>query len=140
MYTLNELKKQNQDVSDLIDVLEVLIKKKPLTTNPLVCELVSRFNEKVWMHLVFEDNTIYSELSKHHNPDISNIAKNFHTSAKQLKKHFSGYVKLWHHTSTDKGDHKAFTEQSEKIFSLIKDRIKFESEEIFPIVVQHYNS
>jgi hemerythrin-like domain-containing protein len=140
MYTLDELKKQNQDITDLIDVLEALIKQKTLATNPFVCELVSRFNEKVWMHLVFEDNTIYSELSKHHNPDISNIAKDFHASAKELKKHFSGYVKLWCHTSTDNGDHKAFTEQSEKIFGLIRDRIKFESEEMFPIVEQHYNS
>ena len=140
MYTLDELKKQNQDISDLIDVLEVLIKHEALSANPFVCELVSRFNEKVWMHLVFEDNTIYSELSRHHNPGISNIAKDFHASAKELKKHFSGYVKLWCHTSTKNGDHTAFTEKSEKIFKLIRDRIKFESEEIFPMVEQHYNS
>ena len=140
MYTLDELKKQNQDISDLIDVLEVLIEHEPLTNNSFVCELVSRFNEKVWMHLVFEENTIYSELSRHHNPDISNIANQFHTSAKQLKKHFSGYVKLWCHSATEKGDHKAFIELSAKIFNLIRDRIRVESEEIFPLVEQHYNS
>ena len=140
MYTLDELKKQNQDITDLIDILEALIKNPALTSNPFVCELVSRFNEKVWMHLVFEDNTIYSELSRHHNPDISKIAKSFHGSAKEIKKHFSGYVKLWCHASTNNGDHKAFTELSTKIFKLIRDRVKFESDEMFPILEKHYNS
>lgn len=140
MYTLDELKKQNQDISDLIDVLEALIKDKSLAANPFVCELVSKFNEKVWMHLVFEENTIYSELSRHHNPDISNIATSFHKSAKEIKKHFASYVKNWCHTITEQGDHQAFIEVSDKIFKLIRQRIKFELEEMFPIVEQHYDS
>ena len=92
MYTLNELKRQNQEISDLVDVLSVLMQHQNLRSNPFVCELVSSFNEKVWMHLVFEENTIYSELSKHHNPDISNIALTFHTTAKNIKKQFTSYV------------------------------------------------
>ena len=110
MYTLDELKKQNQEISDLIEVLETLIKQQSLTNNPYVCELVCRFNEKVWMHLVFEDNTIYSELSKHHNPDISGIAQEFHNSAKNTKKHFTRYLKSWSHTSNKQGSHQAFVD------------------------------
>jgi len=53
-----------------------------------VCELASRFNEKVWMHLVFEDNTIYSELAAYNNPDISTFAHDFHDNAKAIKKDF----------------------------------------------------
>lgn len=102
MYTLDELKKQNTEISDLIDILHLLVKDKALANNPFVCELVERFNEKVWMHLVFEENTIYSELAKHHNPDISNIAKTFHENAKEIKKHFTHYVKLWCHASKEK--------------------------------------
>lgn len=140
MYTLNELKRQNQEISDLIDVLSVLIEKQELRKNPFVCELVSSFNEKVWMHLVFEDNTIYSELAKHHNPDISNIANQFHDSARQVKKSFSNYVKLWCQTSTTEGNHEAFIDTSTKIFDLIRDRVRYESEEMFPLVEQHFDS
>ena len=140
MYTLAELKRQNQEISDLVDVLSVLIDNPHLRNNPFVCELVSSFNEKVWMHLVFEDNTIYSELAKHHNPDISNIASNFHESARQVKKSFTNYVKLWCQTSTDAGDHEAFIEQSTRIFELIRERVRYESEEIFPLIEQHFDS
>ena len=140
MYTLNELKRQNQEITDLIAVLSVLINHQTLRANPFVCELVSSFNEKVWMHLVFEDNTIYSELAKHHNPDISNIADKFHQSAREVKKEFSHYVKLWCKTSTSKGNHAAFIEQSQKIFNLISERVRYEQEEMFPLVEKHFDS
>ena len=85
MYTLDDLKKQNQEISDLIDALEVLVKDGSLISNPFVCELATRFNEKVWMHLVFEDKAIYSELCRHHNPDVVSIAKTFHDSSRKIK-------------------------------------------------------
>lgn len=140
MYTLEELKKQNRDISDLIDVLEVLTEHENLRHNPFACELVSRFNEKVWMHLVFEDNTIYSELAKHHNPDISRIANQFHASAREVKKHFSHYVKLWCQTTAGESSQAAFIAESNKVFKLIRQRVKFESEEIFPLVEKHFNA
>ena len=140
MYTLDELKRQNQEIADLIDVLSVLIGDKSLRKNPYVCELVSSFNEKVWMHLVFEENTIYSELARHHNPDISNIAHNFHESARQIRKSFSNYVKLWCQTSTEEGNHEAFIDQSIKIFDLIRERVRYESEEMFPLIEKHFDS
>lgn len=140
MYTLDELKKQNREISDLIDALSVLTEHENLRTNPFACELVSRFNEKVWMHLVFEDNTIYAELAKHHNPDISRIANQFHSSAREMKKHFARYVKLWCQTAPGNGSHAAFIAESNKIFALVRQRVKIESEEIFPLVEQHFNA
>lgn len=139
MYTLDELKKQNQEITDLIDVLSALIDHQNLRGNPYVCELVARFNEKVWMHMVFEDNTIYSELARHQNPDISNIAKNFHDSARVIKKDFSSYVKLWCKVSSKKeGNQQAFIDESNRIFDLIRQRIAFEQDEIFPLVEKNH--
>lgn len=134
MYNLSELKKQNQEIGELIEVLIVLMQHNQLITNPFVCDLVSRFNEKVWMHLVFEDNSLYSELAKHHNPDISEIAQQFHESAKDIKKDFSGYVKLWCKTSGADHHQQAFCEQSSGMLEKIKQRITFENEQMFPLV------
>ena len=140
MYTLSELKKQNQEINDLIDVLRVLVKEDSLINNPFVCDLVSRFNEKVWMHLVFEDNSIYSELAKNHNPDISEIANSFHESAREIRKEFTGYVKLWCKSSTTEQQRKAFCEQSTNILDKIQQRIIYETEKMFPLVEQHFDS
>ncbi len=134
MYSLSELKKQNQEINDLIEVISVLIENKKLICNPFVCDLVSRFNEKVWMHLVFEDNTIYSELAKHHNPDISEIAQRFHDSAKEVKKEFSAYVKLWCKASGADHHHQAFCSSSPEMLKKIKHRIDYENDKIFPLI------
>jgi len=134
MYSLSELKKQNQEITDLIEVLRVLISDEKLVKNPFVCDLVSRFNEKVWMHLVFEDNALYSELAKHHNPDISEIAQSFHDSAKEIKKEFSCYVKLWCKTSGADHHQQAFCGNSLEMLSKIQQRIEFETNKIFPLV------
>jgi len=126
MYTLDELKKQNMEISDLINILQILTKEKSLINNPFVCELVERFNEKVWMHLVFEDNSLYSELAKHHNPDISKLAESFHTTTKAVRKEFSDYVKLWCKASGADHHQQAFCEQTPEILNKVRQRIKFE--------------
>lgn len=138
MYTLSELKKQNQEISDLIEVLSALVKDGKLMNNPFVCDLVSRFNEKVWMHLVFEDNSLYTELAKHHNPDISEIANQFHDSAKAIKKEFSAYMKLWCKVSGADHHQQAFCDQTTGMLEKVKDRIKFETEQMFPLVEAHF--
>jgi len=134
MYTLAELKRQNQEISDLVEVLSALLKEKHLMCNPLVCELVSRFNEKVWMHLVFEDDSIYAELCKHHNPDISSLAKQFHDASRAIKKDFSNYMKLWCKVSGTHHDQQAFCDQTAKMLEMIKQRIQFETDNLFPLV------
>jgi len=137
MYTLSELKKQNQEINDLIEVLSVLIKDGKLMSNPFVCDLVTRFNEKVWMHLVFEDNALYSELARHHNPDISEIANRFHESAREIKKEFSSYMKLWCKTSGADHHQQAFCEQTPEMLEKVKQRVSFETEQMFPLVEAH---
>lgn len=139
MYTLDELKKQNTEITELIEVLSALIDHQNLRGNPYVCDLVTTFNEKVWMHLVFEDNTIYSELARHHNPDISNLAKSYHESAREIKRDFSSYVKLWCKTNNDQSSKDEFAKQSARIFQLIRERVRFELEEMFPIIEKHYD-
>ncbi len=133
MYTLSELKKQNQEISDLIEVISTLIKEQKLMSNPFVCDLVTRFNEKVWMHLVFEENSIYSELAKHHNPKISELANEFHQSTKEIRKEFSAYMKQWCKASGADHHQQAFCEQTELMLTKIRDRISFENEHMFPL-------
>ncbi len=138
MYSLSELKKQNQEINDLIEVISTLIKEKKLMTNPFVCDLVTRFNEKVWMHLVFEENSIYVELAKHHNPKISEIASEFHESAREIRKDFSAYMKHWCKVSGSDHHQQAFCEETAQMLNKIKARIDYESEKMFPLVETQY--
>ena len=134
MYTLDELKNQNQEISQLCDVLSVLIEQSSLHNNPFVNELMKRFKEKVWVHLVFEDNTIYAALLHTGDDKTSNVAKAFHDSAKEIKHRFSGFVRHWCSMPESNQERESLKKESSEIFRLIRDRISYENEQIFPLV------
>ena len=136
-YSLDELRKQNEDIAELCDVLSVLIAAKSLHNNSYVCELMSRFREKVWMHLVFEDNTVYAELARHHDPSVSETARNFHDSTKEIRKCFSHYVKHWCKPAIGDSEHDARCEDSTRLFKLIRERIEYENRHMFPLIEEH---
>ena len=139
MYTLEELHEQNRDISLIMDMLEVVIEHKNLRGNPYNCELIKKFREKVWMHLVFEDNTIYAELSRHPNTEVADAAKKFHDSARLIKKRFSKYIKGYCNSDVSDEEHSASVIESREIFALIRDRISYEEEYMFPLVEKHHN-
>jgi len=136
MYSLDELKEQNKEISQLCDVLSVLMEQQSLHNNPFVCELMTRFKEKVWVHLVFEDNTIYAALLHTGDEKISNTAKAFHDSAKEIKHRFSGFVRHWCSMPGSDSEHDMLSNESREIFALIRERITYEEEKIFPLVKQ----
>ena len=137
MYSLDELRQQNKDISELCNVLSVLIEHTELHSNPYLCDLMQRFKEKVWMHLVFEDNTVYAALLRHSDGSVNKTAKAFHDSAREIKHRFSGYVKHWCKSATSNAEHKALQEESRDIFQLIMERVQYENEYMFPLVEKH---
>lgn len=134
MYSPDELKQQNEDIAALCRVLSVLVEEKTLHDNPYVCELMARFKEKVWIHLVFEDNTVYAQLARHDNSDISETAREFHDSAREIRKRFSAYVKHWCKPAVSDREHEALISESREIFRLIRERIEYENSHMFPLI------
>lgn len=136
MYSVDELRQQNQDICELCDVLSVLMEQKSLHSNRYVCELMSRFKEKVWMHLVFEDNALYAELARHEDKAVSETARNFHDNARAIKKRFSSYVRRWCKQAVDDAEHEDLVRESREIFRLIKERVDYENRHMFPLLEQ----
>jgi hemerythrin-like domain-containing protein len=134
MYSVEELKQQNQDICDLCDVLSVLMEQKSLHDNPYVCDLMARFREKVWMHLVFEDNTLYAQLARHQDQAVSETARSFHDNAREIKQHFSSYVRRWCQPALSDAEHQVLVEQSREIFRLIRERVDYENKHMFPLL------
>ena len=136
MYSsLDELKEQNLEISQLCEVLYVLVEQPSLHDNPFVRELMTRFKEKVWVHLVFEDNTFYAALIRSDDEKACEIAKAFHESAKEIKHRFSDFVRRC--CNTPESENETLSKESHEIFTLIRNRIAYENEVIFPLVEQH---
>ena len=135
--TLDDLKQQNKEISELCDVLSVLMERQSLHDNPYVRELMSRFKEKVWVHLVFEDNTFYTSLLNSGDETISSTAQEFHDSAKEIKHCFSTFIRNWRSIPVSDENHAMLSYQCGEIFNRIKERITYENEHIFPLVEEH---
>ena len=136
MHTLDELKQENLDIANLCEVLAVLIEHKELRNNPFVCELVSRFREQVWTHLVFEDNPIYAELARQPNHEFNEIASHFLQGSQSVKKRFANYVKCWC-APADDAAHDRFVSESREMLRLIMDRVQYENDTVFPLIAKH---
>ena len=134
MYTLDELKQQNQEISQLCDVLAVLMEEENLHNNPYVCELMQRFKEKVWVHLVSEENTIYASLMDDDDEHKRKIMKEFHENAREIKHQFSAFVRQWCSMPGTDEEHHQLTDQSRDINGQIRKRIEYENKQIFPLV------
>lgn len=139
MYSIADLKEQNKEISQLCDVLSVLMEQESLHENPFVLELMKRFKEKVWVHLVFEDNTIYAAMLHSNNEEVSNIAQTFHESAKEIKHHFSDFVRQGRVMPKTSSEHDTLSKETRNIFELIRKRIDYENQKVFPLVEKNHS-
>ena len=138
MYTLEELVEQNRDIKQLCEVLGVLMPNTALHDNEYVIDLMNLFREKVWMHLVFEDKTVYAELARHSDDEIKQIAHDFHQSARGTKKDFAEFMRRWQHREDAPHDN-TLCEQCGAMFQQILERVEYENKKMFPLVEEHQN-
>ena len=134
MYTLEELEQQNSDIANLCQVLLVLVREPELRGNPYVCDLVSRFYDKVWMHLMFEDKSLYTDLLDSPEPSVVDRVTAFHDSARVLKKRFGSHIKQWCHIDADEEEHAAFKQEMTEVIGAIMERVAAENETMIPLV------
>ena len=62
MVPVDELRKENDAIKDLSDVLSNLVSNQSLRTNSMFCEMLARFRDKLDEHLKHEARSIYPEL------------------------------------------------------------------------------
>lgn len=133
MIPIDELRKENDEIKDLSDVLSNLVSDQSLRTNTVFCELLQRFRDKLDNHLKHEARSIYPELLNHDDKNIKQVAKDFVSNTHELERILSKYVKRWCH-SINTDNHEEFETETMGIFRLINERIQMEENHLFPIL------
>ena len=133
MVPVEELRKENNEIIELSDVLCCLVSGSSLRENTIFCELLERFQSKLDMHLKHEARSIYPELLNHDDNSIKQVAKSFLGNTHELERILSKYAKRWcHHINTE--NHKDFENETKEIFRLVNERIQMEENHLFPIL------
>jgi len=132
MINIEDLKQENQKITNLTNVLYKLIEDEQMRENPVFCELMDQFSKSVEDHLIHEDRTVYSDLLTSEDPQIGQLADQFITNTHELRRLMKDYTKRWCHS--DNKDHSTFVEKTREIFSLVDRRINLEDNKLFPSI------
>lgn len=133
MIPVEELRKENDEIKDLSDVLSCLVSNQALRTNAVFCELLQRFQSKLDNHVKHEARSIYPELLSHDDKNIKQIAKNFLSNTHELERITSKYVKRWcNHITTE--NHEEFEKETMALFQLVNERIQMEESHLFSVL------
>jgi hemerythrin-like domain-containing protein len=135
MIPIEEFKSENKEIRDLCNILGISLNQYTLRHNTIVCELLERFITQVMAHLTHEDRSVYQDLLKQHTTDANKIADKFLGNTLELRRIFNEYNRGWCRKPHKEQDHAKYVEESSEIFRLVCERLNFEEEKIFPMLV-----
>lgn len=137
MLTYDDLNKQNDRITELTNVLNVLLADRGLCDAQVTCDLFFDFVDRVKEHLELQNKHVYRKLLNQSDPRARNTAANFMSGENEIKRVFSTYLKRWCSKRGKElriGDYEVFAQETEEMFNLVLDRIQDESEKLFPMV------
>ena len=139
MVNVAEFSQENQEIVHLSAILRILVANGDLRDNPVFCDLLSRFRDRIWAHLVHEDKAVYAELLNHPDRSVNEVADQFINNTHSLKKILSTYLKRWCHTpgsiAGGRESNDTFLQETQEIFRLVDERISLENTKLFPIIL-----
>ena len=139
MVNVAEFSQENQEIVHLSAIMRILVDNGDLRDNPVFCDLLSRFRDRIWAHLVHEDKAVYAELLNHPDRSVNEVADQFINNTHSLKKILSTYLKRWCHTpgsiAGGRESNDTFLQETQEIFRLVDERISLENTKLFPIIL-----
>ncbi len=136
MMPFSELNKQNHELTELCQVLTVLIDDRGMCDSGVTCELFQRFADRFREHMDLEDRSLYSNLLVHKDKSVNSAALRSLNSSKELKRLFSSYMHRWCRKGAlhiDTHAHGEFVKDTKQMFGFILERIQDETEELYPL-------
>jgi len=136
MTPIEELKKQHQEIGELLAVLSLLVHDDTARKTRIVERLFSELAKKVSDHFHLEEATLYKDLLVHQDDQVQRMARNFISGSQGLKRLFTQYI---HHDCMNMAKEKdcsAFVKETEEIFGLLQKRIEVEESRFYPLATK----
>lgn len=139
MSSYEELNEQNHKITELSNVLSILIKDRSLCDSDTCCSLFYNYMDRVNAHMQDVDSNLYSHLLKNSSQDANNMANNFMSGSQEIKRIMKNYARKWckmnkHELSIGKDQHDSFIKDTEEMFKMILNRVQDEMEHLYPMV------
>lgn len=137
MVSYERLNEQNHRITELSNVLTVLLEDRLLCDSMTCSQLFYEYLNEVTKHMHEIDSNLYVDLLKHSSKDINNIANNFMSGSKEIKKIMSRYEKKWFDKNNRSlivgSKHERFLFETKEMFLMILNRTQDEMEHLYPL-------
>jgi hypothetical protein len=138
MISYDELNTQNHKITELSNVLAVLIKDRTLCDSDTCCTLFYNYMDKVNEHMQHVDSTLYTGLLRDASNEANNTANNFMAGSQEIKRIMKSYVRKWcdkkHKGLSIGSQHEQFMRETDEMFEMILNRVQDEMEHLYPMV------
>lgn len=137
MITYEELNLQNHKITELTNILKLLLGDRILCDADTTHELVFRYMELVGEHLKDTEADVYTVLLSKGDQRARNAANSFMSGSKEIKRIYKDYQKQWCKKGTCElviKDFSRFQDDTDALFDTILDRIQAETEQLYPLV------
>ena len=138
MISYEDLYAQNHKITELSNVLSVLLKDRLLCDSATCTSLFYNYMDLVEGHIKNVDSNLYVDLLRDQSSDANNIATNFMSGSQEIKRIMNSYARKWcdkrHHELTIGAQHEKFIEATDEMFEMVLNRIQDEMEHLYPMV------
>ncbi len=144
MVSYEKLNKQNHKITELSNILNVLIQDRLLCDSETCSQLFYDFMTQIKEHIHEVDANMYQDLLKHPDQEINNVANNFMSGSQEIKRIMNRYEKKWCNKTRREinigAQHEKFLSETNDLFDMILGRIQGEMEHLYPTVRKVTNS
>lgn len=144
MVSYQDLYEQNDKITELSNILTVLIQDRMLCDSQTCSLLFNDYIDHVKDHIREVDSNMYLDLLKHPSKEVNNLANNFMSGSQEIKRIMKRYEKKWCNRRkkelTIGAQHDRFLTETDEMFDMILSRIQGEMEHLYPTVRKITNS
>ena len=137
MITYEELNLQNHKITELTNILKLLLGDRILCDADTTHELVLRYMDLVQTHIHDTETDVYTVLLAKGDQQARNAANSFMSGSKEIKRIYKSYLKQWCKKDTCAlviKDFDRFQNDTGELFENVLDRIQAETEQLYPLV------
>lgn len=137
MITYEKLNLQNHKITELTNILKLLLRDRILCDADTTHELVLRYMDLVQMHIHDTEADVYTVLLSKGDQQARNAANSFMSGSKEIKRIYKSYLKRWCKKDTCAlviKDFDRFQSDTDELFEKVLDRIQAETEQLYPLV------
>lgn len=135
MVNVDTLKRQHEDVVDIVAGITGLIKKDNIEQDAFdIANKISMLAGKLKIHLNTEDEYMYPSLLNSENTDLRSMAKQYIDEMGEIGKVFVAYKESYNTKTKILKDKDGFKKATEDIVKLLTERIEKENSKLYPLL------